>query len=215
MINTQASIIITTYNWPEALKAVLSSIMAQTALNFEIIIADDGSSDETKDLVQSQLDSFPQRWVHVRHNDDGIRQARIKNLAIKYVQSKYLIFIDHDVVLHPEFINDHLLMATPRCFLQGKRVFLPESLTQIILDDGNLPEISPWQKGLENRKNAIRCPQIGKFMARPHSFQKHCGGAIYLCIMKTLLRLMAMMRCLIRHGGGKIRIFAIVYFIRP
>jgi hypothetical protein len=176
MNDTKASLIITTYNWPEALNVVLSSIIAQTEINFEIIIADDGSSDETSDLIQKVLNSCNQRWIHVKHNDNGIRQARVKNLAVKYVRSKYLIFIDHDVALHPDFVKDHLALAAQGIFLQGKRVFMPETLTNEILEKGTLPHINPWQKGLENRKNAFRFPQLGKWLARSHKFQKSLRG---------------------------------------
>jgi hypothetical protein len=176
MTDIKASIIITTYNWPKALKVVLSSLLAQTAPNFEIIIADDGSSQETQTLVQTVLSACVHRWIHVSHDDNGIRQARVKNLAVKHAKGNYLIFIDHDVALHPDFIKDHLSMATPKCFLQGKRVFLPESLTNDILERGNLPQIHPLQKGLENRKNAFRLPRLGKWFARPHKFQTSLRG---------------------------------------
>jgi hypothetical protein len=176
MNNIKASIIITTYNWPKALNVVLSSIMSQSESQFEIIIADDGSSTETEALVQTVLRPCKHEWIHVRHNDNGIRQARVKNLAVKHAKSNYLIFIDHDVALHPDFVKDHLSMATSGCFLQGKRVFLPESLTNTILDKGFLPPINPWQKGLENRKNAFRFPRFGHWMSRPHHFQKTLRG---------------------------------------
>jgi len=170
------SIIITTYNWPQALKVVLSSILAQTVSEYEIIIADDGSSQETENMIQEFLRDCPQRCVHVRHKDEGIRQARIKNLAVKYAKQKYLLFIDHDVPLHPDFIKDHLASRQVNCFLQGKRVFLPESLTNEILAAECLPQISPWQKGLENRKNAFRFPKLGQWMSHPKSFQQSLRG---------------------------------------
>jgi len=176
MADVKASIILTTYNWPQALKVVLSSILAQTESNFEIIIADDGSSQETQDLIQAVLKSCSHRWIHVRHNDNGIRQARVKNLAVKHATSKYLIFIDHDVALHPDFIKDHLSNATGGCFLQGKRVFLPENLTTDILNKGSIPHINPWQGGLENRKNAFRLPRLGNWLGRPNHFQKSLRG---------------------------------------
>jgi glycosyltransferase involved in cell wall biosynthesis len=176
MNKIKASIIITTYNWPKALQVVLSSLLSQTESGFEIIIADDGSSQETRDLVKRLLGSCGHRWVHVCHDDNGIRQARVKNLAVKHAQGDYLIFIDHDVALHQDFIKDHLSMATPGSFLQGKRVFLPEFLTHTILEQGSLPQINPFQKGLENRKNAFRLPRLGKWLARPHKFQTSLRG---------------------------------------
>jgi hypothetical protein len=176
MHDIKASIIITTYNWPKALKVVLSSILAQTETKFEILIADDGSSHETNVLIKTVLSTFDRRWVHIKHDDNGIRQARVKNLAVKHAQSNYLIFIDHDVAIHPDFVKDHLAMAKRGCFLQGKRVFLSEALSNDILEKGYLPQINPWQKGLENRKNAFRLPRLSKWFGRPHQFQKSLRG---------------------------------------
>jgi glycosyltransferase involved in cell wall biosynthesis len=176
MNDINVSIIITTYNWPEALKVVLTSLLAQSYSGFEIIIADDGSSQETHTLIQTGLSSCAHRWIHVSHEDNGIRQARVKNLAVKHAKGRYLLFIDHDVALHPDFVKDHLSMTTPGCFLQGKRVFLPESLTNDILKQGYLPKINPLQIGLENRQNAFRLPKLGKLFARPHKFQTSLRG---------------------------------------
>ena len=172
----KVSIIITTYNWPEALKVVLLSILQQTVSDYEVIIADDGSSIETENMIQNTLEKSMQRWVHVRHNDNGIRQARIKNLAVKHAQNDYFIFIDHDVPLHPKFIHDHMVNAKKGFFLQGKRVFLPESLTTDILQSGQIPKISPWLMGLENRKNAFRLPRLGRMLSIPKRFQTSLRG---------------------------------------
>ena len=172
----QASIIITTYNWPEALKATLRSIVNQTIRSIEIIVADDGSGHATAQAVKEVLKPSDLAWIHVRQNDLGIRQARIKNLGVRYSRSPYLVFIDHDVVLHPNFINDHISMAEKGFFLQGKRVFLSEYSTQEILFKGHFVPPSPLTKGLGNRKNAIRAPKLGKMMAWPKKFQTSLRG---------------------------------------
>jgi glycosyltransferase involved in cell wall biosynthesis len=105
------SLIITTYNWPEALKLTLRSVLEQSSLPDEVIVADDGSASATARLVRDVLGSSGIEWRHVWHEDRGVRQSRIKNMAVKHSSGKYLIFIDHDVVLHPEFVADHLAMA--------------------------------------------------------------------------------------------------------
>ncbi len=171
-----ASLIITTYNWPEALSVTLLSVLRQSRSPGEIIVADDGSGSETAQTVEEVLRPSGLRWCHVRHYDSGLRQARIKNLAVKYSQDLYLIFIDHDVVLHPDFIDDHLYMVQKGIFLQGKRTFLPEYYTKKVLTDGLFIPTSPFIMGIENRKNAFRCPKLGRFLSRPKRFQQSLRG---------------------------------------
>jgi glycosyltransferase involved in cell wall biosynthesis len=176
MAPVKASLIITTYNWPEALAVCLDSALKQSYGNFEIIVADDGSKAPTADTVQRLLRPGTRPWRHVRHDDSGIRQARIKNLAVRHATGNYLIFIDHDVVLHPSFIHDHIENAAQDCFLQGKRVFLPRQLTRKSLAQGALDPPSLWIRGLGNRKNAWYCPPLGRHMARRKRFQVSLRG---------------------------------------
>ncbi len=172
----KASLIITTYNWPEALAVCLNSALKQSYGNFEIIIADDGSKEPTAHTVQRLLRPGPHQWRHVRHDDSSIRQARIKNLAVRYATGDYFIFIDHDVALHPSFIHDHIENAEQSCFLQGKRVFLPQRLTQYCLEREAIDPPSLLTRGLGNRKNAWYCPSLGRHLARKKRFQVTLRG---------------------------------------
>ena len=172
----KASLIITTYNWPRALSVVLNSAIQQTYTDFEIILADDGSTAETADTVHGCLAAGAIPWRHVRHEDRGIRQARVKNLAVSKAVGDYLIFIDHDVALHPRFVEDHIRFAEKNCFLQGKRVFLPLDLTENFLARGHFSPPSPWTGGLENRKNGFRLPGLGHWVNRRKSFQTSLRG---------------------------------------
>jgi glycosyltransferase involved in cell wall biosynthesis len=170
------SLIITTYNWPGALAVTLQSVLRQTRPPDEVIIADDGSSSKTAETVMRILGSARLNWRHAWHPDEGIRQARVKNLGVKFSQGDYLIFIDHDVVLHPEFVSDHCTRAEKGLFLQGKRCFLPETYTIRLLQDGFVKPPSPFLKGMENRKNAFRLPGIVKFLFPPKSSQLTLRG---------------------------------------
>jgi glycosyltransferase involved in cell wall biosynthesis len=172
----KASLIITTYNWPEALAVCLNSVLKQSYGNFEIIIADDGSKEPTAETVERLLQPSRRQWRHVRHDDSSIRQARIKNLAVRYATGDYFIFIDHDVVLHPYFIHDHIQSAEPDCFLQGKRVFLPQRLTRKSLEKGMMNPPPLLTRRLGNRKNAWYCPYLGKYLARKKRFQVTLRG---------------------------------------
>jgi glycosyltransferase involved in cell wall biosynthesis len=170
------SLIITTYNWPEALAVVLQSVLQQTYASFQVLVADDGSSQETADTVAAVLESAPFPWRHVRHGDCGIRQARVKNLGVRYATGEYLIFIDHDVALHPEFIKDHVECAAADCFLQGKRVFLSPEMTARQIQASCFTPPSPFSPGLENRKNGFRAPALAGLVNRKKPFQVTLRG---------------------------------------
>jgi glycosyltransferase involved in cell wall biosynthesis len=170
------SVIITTYNWPDALDLVLRSVVDQTIDDYEVIIADDGSEAATDAAVKRVLSDTDLPWKHVKHEDDGIRQARVKNLGVKYASGQYLVFIDHDVVLHPDFLKDHVSMAQTGCFLQGKRAFLSKDQTRTAFRTRQVTPWSPFSKGLENRKNALRWTALGKLMGWQKPFQTSLRG---------------------------------------
>jgi len=169
------SLIVTTYNWPEALRITLHSAIKQSSFQGEIIIGDDGSGPETAKTIEEVMGPTALRWCHVRQEDVGIRQARIKNLAVKYSRCEYLIFIDHDVVLHPDFVSDHLRMSEKGVFLQGKRCFLGESQTRDMFTHGIFSP-SFFSPDLKNRKNAIRNLWLGRVLSRRKKFQRVLRG---------------------------------------
>ena len=85
------SLIATTYNWPEALELVLLSIVNQTILPNEVIIADDGSREDTKELIEIFQKVFPIPLIHVWHEDKGFRLATIRNKAISKAKYHYIL----------------------------------------------------------------------------------------------------------------------------
>ncbi len=170
------SLIVTTYNWPEALRIVLLSICDQSVKPSEVIVADDGSGPETEKVIKDVLSSSAYKWNHVWHEDKGVRQSRIKNLAVKYSSGQYLVFIDHDVVLHQDFIADHLTMAENGFFLQGKRSLLPGYYTEKVLERGHFNSPKFWAKGLKNRKNTFHSPFMGRLLSRRKNFETSLRG---------------------------------------
>ena len=142
------SLVITTYNWPEALKLVLKSILIQSELPEEVIIADDGSKDDTKKLIESFQSFFPVPLIHSWQEDDGFRAAASRNKAISKVNSEYIVLIDGDMILHKDFIKDHKKNALSGYFIQGGRVLLSKN---------NTSSLSFFSAKLENRKNTIHC----------------------------------------------------------
>jgi glycosyltransferase involved in cell wall biosynthesis len=127
------SVIITTYNWAEALRLCLLSLYAQTDKDFEIIIADDGSRAENLALTRSYGAHSPVPLHYVYHEDQGFRAGTIRNKAVAQSQGEYLLFIDGDCITRPDFIATHRRLAEKGYFVAGNRVLLSQAFTQEVL----------------------------------------------------------------------------------
>ena len=132
------TLIITTYNWPESLLLVIESIRRQTIPPDEIIIADDGSNNKTKDLITNFNKEFAMNIIHSWQEDNGFRAARSRNNAIFKSSGDYIILIDGDTILHTNFVKDHIAFAEPGYFIQGSRVLLSESQTNRAIAKNNI-----------------------------------------------------------------------------
>lgn len=126
------SVIIATYNRPDALNVVLQSLETQTDNNFEIIIADDGSNNETKDLILEHIKKSKNPIKHIWHEDLGFRLSKIRNLATKSTTGDYLIYLDGDCVTQPDFIKQHRKLSEKGFMVTGSRILLSEKLTKKI-----------------------------------------------------------------------------------
>ena len=127
------SVLLATYNWPQALKLCLESLSTQTDLNFEVIIADDGSSNETKQLIENIHSTFPVKITHLWQEDQGFRKTRILNQAIAAARGDYLVFLDGDCITQPDFISQHHTLAQAGYLVTGSRVLLNDQLTKELL----------------------------------------------------------------------------------
>ncbi|MBX2809048.1 MAG: glycosyltransferase family 2 protein [Cellvibrionaceae bacterium] len=163
MKELDAALLITTYNWPEALQQVLRSVAAQTRLPKEVVIADDGSQPETRALINDALTTFPTTLIHCWHRDQGFRAAAIRNRAIAKITAPYVIMIDGDMVLHPQFISDHLDSAQPGYFIQGSRVITGPAAAARLLSGERLTVFS---RDLGNRINALNCPILSRCLSQ-------------------------------------------------
>ena len=132
-MNKLISVIVTTYNWPEALLACLNSLSTQYDKNFEVIIADDGSTTSTKALITVFMAKQALNLRHVYHEDCGFRAGTIRNKAVALSQGEYLIFIDGDCITLPHFIARHRQMAETGYFVPGNRVLISQDYTQTVL----------------------------------------------------------------------------------
>lgn len=127
------SVIVATYNRIDALDFVLQSLETQMDLDFEVLIADDGSKSDTKDFIDTFKLKSRLQIKHIWHEDLGFRLALIRNLASAEVTGEYLIFLDGDCIVQPDFVAQHRKLAKKSHFITGSRVLLNEALTKSIL----------------------------------------------------------------------------------
>jgi len=159
------SLIISTYNWPEALELSLKSVENQTILPNEVIIADDGSTNDTKKIVDLFKKRKKLNIIHVWHEDKGFRLAEIRNKAIKVSSSDYIIQIDGDIIISKQFIEDHINFAQKNTFVRGIRTKIGPKLSKEILHSKRI-NISFFDKGLKTRENSIRSKMLSKIVAK-------------------------------------------------
>ena len=131
----KASVIISTYNQPQWLALVLHSYNIQTESNFELIIADDGSDDRTKAVIDAFKTYSKLNVLHVWQKDEGFQKTKILNKAIVASNSEYLIFTDGDCIAREDFVETHLKLKRPHCALSGGYFKLSETVSQSITKD--------------------------------------------------------------------------------
>jgi glycosyltransferase involved in cell wall biosynthesis len=162
MNSIQCTLIIATYNWPKALMLCLQSVLTQTILPGEIIIADDGSTPDTKAVIDAfrKLSAIPVK--HLWHKDDGFRKAIILNEAIRTAGYEYIIQTDGDIIMDRYFIQSHLETARKGFFIRGSRALINKKATESLLQHDSI-NVHFFSKGLDNRMNSFPSSFLSAF----------------------------------------------------
>ncbi len=167
------SVIVTTYEWPEALDAVLSGLGDQQDEDFEVVVADDGSGPRTREIVETSArrGRLAGRLKHAWQPDEGFRAARCRNLAASMAEGSILVLLDGDCVPRSGFVRAHR-RCRPGLALRGSRCLLNERATRKALgSDATLPRrssaswFSHWRRGEVNRMPMIAgtpVPALGR-----------------------------------------------------
>ena len=161
-----ASVIFTTYNHPKWLEKTLWGFSAQTFRDFEIIVADDGSGDETRAVIESLQAQIDIPIRHLWQEDDGFQKCRIMNKAIVESRGEYLIFTDGDCIPHPDFVRNHVELSAENSLLSGGYFKLPLDVSRAITRQDILAGNST-RPGWLLRHGVAFTPKISKLFSHP------------------------------------------------
>lgn len=161
----RASVVITTYNWPEALGLALDALARQRQLPFEVVVADDGSREPTRELIARTARDYPVPLRHSWQEDHGFRVALARNRAIAATSGDYVLLLDGDMVAHPRFVADHLRAAQRGSFVQGQRVLTDEVGRDRLLS-GETQALGFFDRGLTRRRHTLRIPALAALSLR-------------------------------------------------
>jgi len=155
-MNDLISVLISIYDRPDALDAVLRGLSRQTDRNFEVIASDDGSPPSTATVVQSWKGRIGVPLAHVWHEHHGFRASEISNRAILKSRGAYCVFLDGDCIPRPGFVAAHRRLAEPGWFVFGNRILMDEALTRACLQDGIEPETWGFTDFIRRRREINR-----------------------------------------------------------
>jgi glycosyltransferase involved in cell wall biosynthesis len=163
------SVVVTTYNRSEALIAVLRGLAAQDDRDFELVIADDGSSSHHVQAIERAVIELGLHAHHVWHPDVGFTAARVRNLGVLLTHGSYIVFLDGDCVPETDFISRHRKLREEACFVNGSRVLLNADLTKAVMQGqekiygrGFSYWLARWREKSANKwTSRIRLPDLG------------------------------------------------------
>lgn len=155
----KTSLLISTYNWPAALELVLLSVENQTEKPDEILIADDGSTEETKLLIEDFKKKLFVPIRHFWHEDKGFRKAIILNKAIAAAKGDYIIQVDGDCIMHKDFVRDHKALAQANVYLFGSRVNIEEQFLPKLFASQKI-KFNFFDQDIKKRTRNLRIPVL-------------------------------------------------------
>jgi GT2 family glycosyltransferase len=143
----RVSVILSTFAQPIWLEKVLWGYAHQSRRDFEIVVADDGSGRETRDVIDCCRRKLGLAIEHVWQPHEGFRKCRILNEAIAASRGDYLIFSDGDCVPRRDFLATHVAQARPGAFLSGGVLRMPLALSNAIaMDDITSGRAFTWRR---------------------------------------------------------------------
>lgn len=171
----RTAVLISTYNWPDALQVVLNSLLRQSVLPDEILIADDGSGEETAAIIEKYKKRSNVPVFHFWQEDKGFRKSAVLNQAVAGTGADYIVQIDGDCIMHPDFIKDHLARAEKGKFLFGSRVNIKPAAVDKVLSQKDV-QFSPFSRDIKNKSRNLRVPLMQRLYRPSPIFSRKTRG---------------------------------------
>ena len=196
------SLIVTTYNWKEALALCLESVLAQTRLPDEIVVADDGSRQETAELIRAYMQKSPVPLIHVWHPDEGFQLSKIRNRGIADARGDYIVQLDGDMIANRFFIEDHGRIAKANTLVQGKRALLSPKATRRVLESGTV-RLGPFSRGvkLSQRRFLLRSHCLSRLFSSTNRRARGTLGCNMAYWRTDAIRINGYDEQFVVHGG--------------
>ena len=134
----------------------------------EIIIADDGSREPTREMIESFRPIFGDRLVHVWQPDEGFQLSRIRNRAIAAAKSDYIIMIDGDMILDRRFIAEHLRNARSGYYVAGLRSMLDPKVSDRLRNNEFRGPLTWYSAPMSLRLHSIHASWLTRFLVKHH-----------------------------------------------
>lgn len=128
----KCSVITAVYNSNKTLSRCLLALGGQTERDFELIICDDGSSEDCLPIINEYQKYFQNKIKYVRHERNGIRKTMTLNRGVLAAETDYLLFIDPDCLADEDWVKVHLEEREKGCYLIGRRVGYREQMAPYI-----------------------------------------------------------------------------------
>lgn len=186
------AVLISTYNAPLFLRLALQGWKAQRDTHFTLYIADDGSTQETIELIDEYRRDFPVPIKHVWQEDRGFRKARVHNMALVQVEEPYVLLTDGDCIPLPDMVGTHRRLAGVGSFISGSRVLLSRDWTERLCTGGGIDTAAPWSYWLSRRLhgdiNRMLPILLSTSVGRPYQRLAGIRGCHLSCWRDDLLR---------------------------
>lgn len=135
MNNPLISVIIPVYNSESTIRKCLESLIHQTYTNYEVLIVDDGSTDNSLDICKEVC--HHSNNVHIFHKENG-GSASARNLGLEKAKGEWITFVDSDDWVYPDYLNNYVLYVNDNVdlIIQGFKSNKPLFQGQELSEDG-------------------------------------------------------------------------------
>ena len=167
MKSSLVSIIVPFYNAENYIKETIGSVLAQTYQQFEIIIINDGSTDNSYSIIKTIMDD---RIHLVEHENQGVSFSRNKGIAM--AKGEFIVFLDADDLLHPSFLEKRIFRLSKSAAIAcASNVILVDGKGNKIEENKNYFAANKSSQILEFKDEIITCPS--SYLFKTEFLKKH------------------------------------------